>query len=186
MVRYAVCARDLNTPHSNRLVIHLASIHTLPFNQYVIVCARIKFVLCYISLLHTCHNAKGLHDTRITNFYPHPGARCSSVVERPLMVRWVVGSIPHDEPTEVFLAACSDWRNRDRDICYRVCGMTPGLENSTFRRPGTTFFFSFGQANIFKRLVRRTTMIFCPSDSIYLKANALLGTGLTVIQSQPS
>ena len=44
--------------------------------------------------------------------------------------------------------------------------------------------FSVGQANIFKRLVRETTMIFCPSDSIYLKANALLGTGLSVIQSQ--
>ena len=43
-----------------------------------------------------------------------------------------------------------------------------------------------GQANIFKRLSRRTTMMFCPSDSIYLKANALLGTGLAVIQSQPS
>ena len=33
---------------------------------------------------------------------------------------------------------------------------------------------------------RWASMRFCPSDSIYLKANALLGTGLTVIQSQPS
>ena len=60
---------------------------------------------------------------------------------------------------------------------------TTGLENSD--GPGQPIF-SVRQANIFKRLVRQTTMSFCPSDSIYLKANALLGTGLTVIQSQPS
>ena len=46
--------------------------------------------------------------------------------------------------------------------------------------------YSVRQAKSFKRLVRRTTMIFCPSDSIYLKSNAILGTGLTVIQSQSS
>ena len=31
------------------------------------------------------------------------GARCSSVVERPLIVSWVVGSIPHGGPSELFL-----------------------------------------------------------------------------------
>ena len=31
------------------------------------------------------------------------GARCSSVVERPLMVRMVVGSITNGEPIEQFL-----------------------------------------------------------------------------------
>ena len=36
------------------------------------------------------------------------------------------------------------------------------------------------------RKFRRASENVCPSDSIYLKANALLGTGLTVIQSQPS
>ena len=33
----------------------------------------------------------------------YPGARCSSVVERSFVVRWVVGSIPHGGPTELFL-----------------------------------------------------------------------------------
>ena len=46
--------------------------------------------------------------------------------------------------------------------------------------------FSVGQAKMFGRLVCQTTMRFCPSDSIYLKANTLLGMGLIVIQSQPS
>ena len=45
--------------------------------------------------------------------------------------------------------------------------------------------FSVGQAKTFKRLVCRTTVIFCPSDSIYLKPNVLLHKGLTVIESQP-
>ena len=31
------------------------------------------------------------------------GARCSSVVDRPLMVLRVVGTIPHDETFELFL-----------------------------------------------------------------------------------
>ena len=36
------------------------------------------------------------------------GARCSSVwKERSLMVRWVVGSILHGEPTELFLVPAS-------------------------------------------------------------------------------
>ena len=30
-------------------------------------------------------------------------ARCSSAAERSLMVRWVVGSIPHGAPKELFL-----------------------------------------------------------------------------------
>ena len=36
-----------------------------------------------------------------------------------LIVRWVVGSIPHGEPTEFH-----DWCNKeDRGMCYHVCGM---------------------------------------------------------------
>ena len=31
------------------------------------------------------------------------GARCSSVVERPLMMRWVVGSILHGGSIDLFL-----------------------------------------------------------------------------------
>ena len=36
-------------------------------------------------------------------FFPFGGARCSSVVEFPLMVCWIVGSILHGGPTELFL-----------------------------------------------------------------------------------
>ena len=31
-----------------------------------------------------------------------------AMVELPLMVRWVVGSIPHTEPIELFLVPASD------------------------------------------------------------------------------
>ena len=38
------------------------------------------------------------------------GARCSSVVERPLMVQWVIGSIPHGGLIELFLVPVSAQR----------------------------------------------------------------------------
>ena len=38
------------------------------------------------------------------------GARCSYVVERPLMVQWIDGSIPYGGPTELFLVPASDPR----------------------------------------------------------------------------
>ena len=37
------------------------------------------------------------------------------------MVRWVVGSIPHDGPIELFLVPAS--AHKGRDMCYPVCGM---------------------------------------------------------------
>ena len=39
-----------------------------------------------------------IRDARVHNSY---GARCSSIVERPLVVRWVVESIPHGGPIEL-------------------------------------------------------------------------------------
>ena len=41
------------------------------------------------------------------------------------MVRWVVGSILHGEPTELFLvpASAPDWCNKGCGMCYAVCGM---------------------------------------------------------------
>ena len=42
------------------------------------------------------------------------------------MVRWVVGSIPHGGPIELFLVPAKvlhDWCNKGRDMCYHVCGM---------------------------------------------------------------
>ena len=54
------------------------------------------------------------------------GARCSSEVERSLMVRWVVGSIIHGvDPLNYFSfqPVLHDWCNKDRGMCYLVCGM---------------------------------------------------------------
>ena len=48
------------------------------------------------------------------------GARCSSVVDRPLMVGLVVGSILHGGPIVLFLVATSD---PVRGMCYPVRGM---------------------------------------------------------------
>ena len=39
-------------------------------------------------------------------------------VERPLLMGWVVGSIPHGGPIEPFLAP-----NKGRGMCYPFCGM---------------------------------------------------------------
>ena len=47
------------------------------------------------------------------------GRRCSSEVERPLIVRWVVGSIAHGEPIELFLVPASVTR---RGMCYPWLG----------------------------------------------------------------
>ena len=51
-------------------------------------------------------------------------------------------------------------------------------------RPGK-FDVPTARDNLFF-LSGKRTMIFLPSDSIYVKANTVLGTGLTVIQSKPS
>ena len=39
------------------------------------------------------------------------------------MVRWVVGSILHGGPIELFLVPASAARNKGRGMCYPVCGM---------------------------------------------------------------
>ena len=54
-------------------------------------------------------------------------------LECPLVVRWVIGSIPHDGPIELFhrcivhtdLVPASSPRlvNKSRSLCYHVCGM---------------------------------------------------------------
>ena len=54
------------------------------------------------------------------------GARCSSEVERSLMVRWVVGSILYEvDPLSYFSfqPVLHDWCNNGRGMCYPVCGM---------------------------------------------------------------
>ena len=81
------------------------------------------------------------------------------------------------------------WHTHSPEIDpYQVTGRLFSLKTSQCKYnhsgPGEPIF-SVGQSKMFKRLVHRTTMIFCPSDSIYLKANAFLGMGLTIIQSQP-
>ena len=64
----------------------------------------------------------------LNNIYPSfiSGARCSSVVRRSLMVRWVVGSILHGvDPLSYFTfqPVLHDWCNKGRGICNPVCGM---------------------------------------------------------------
>ena len=51
---------------------------------------------------------------------------CIHVVERSLMVRWVVGSILHGvDPLSYFSfqPVLHDWWNKGRGMCYHVCGM---------------------------------------------------------------
>ena len=50
---------------------------------------------------------------------------CSSIVERPLMVRWVVGSIPFGGPIELFFSfhPFHNWCNKGHGMAFHVCGM---------------------------------------------------------------
>ena len=48
------------------------------------------------------------------------------MVEHPLDVRWVVGSIPYGGLIELFFLFQSvphDWCNKGHGMCYPVCGM---------------------------------------------------------------
>ena len=53
------------------------------------------------------------------------GERYSFMVERPLKVRWVVGSIPHGRCTELFLVSTSVPSNgvTRAVVCYPIYGM---------------------------------------------------------------
>ena len=49
------------------------------------------------------------------------GARCRSAVERTFVVRWLVGSIPHTEPTEISRSShCSTTAITGSGMCYSV------------------------------------------------------------------
>ena len=54
------------------------------------------------------------------------GIRCSSAVERPLWVRWIVGSIAEliVDPLSYFSfqPVLRDWYNKGHGMCYPVCG----------------------------------------------------------------
>ena len=59
-------------------------------------------------------------------FIIQKGAGRSSEIECSLMVRWVIRSILHGvDPLSYFLfqPVLHDWCNKDRDMCYPVCGM---------------------------------------------------------------
>ena len=58
------------------------------------------------------------------------GERCSSVVERPLLMRWVVGSIRHGDPLSYisFKPMFSDWCIKG--MCYPVFGIVHVKESS--------------------------------------------------------
>ena len=64
--------------------------------------------------------------TCIAGIYWLGGAGRSSVVERSIMVRWVVGSILHRvDPLSYFSfqPVLQDWCIKGRGMCYSVCGM---------------------------------------------------------------
>ena len=67
-----------------------------------------------------------------------------SMVESPLMARWIVGSIPHDEPIELF-PILHNWYNKGDCKCYALCRMVnikdPLLliENSSPQSGGSWF-----------------------------------------------
>ena len=70
--------------------------------------------------------------TYIMSVCVYSEVRCSSLVEHPLMVQWVIRSIPHGGPTELFLVPAStpdrqtvqpDYYNKGRGMCYPVCDM---------------------------------------------------------------
>ena len=49
------------------------------------------------------------------------GASCRSAVERPFVVRWLAGSIPHTEPTEISRSGhCSTTGITGSGMCYSV------------------------------------------------------------------
>ena len=50
------------------------------------------------------------------------GARCNCVIERPLLVVWIVGSISHGGPTELVLVPASAPRLvQQRAWCVLAC-----------------------------------------------------------------
>ena len=44
------------------------------------------------------------------------------MAERPLIMQWVVRSIPHGGPFEIFFCS-TDWYNIGCGVCYPLCGM---------------------------------------------------------------
>ena len=57
----------------------------------------------------------------LSYFSFQPMDRCWSVVERPLMVQWGAGSIPHGGPIVIILfqPVLNNWYNKGRDTYYR-------------------------------------------------------------------
>ena len=80
----------------------------------------------YISLPSNINaNRKEIYKYAYLLYFHHQRARCSSMVEHPLMMRWVVGSILHGGPFELFLVPASVPRlvDKDRGKRYPVCGI---------------------------------------------------------------
>ena len=67
------------------------------------------------------NRASAIHIAKTDLHLPGEGAGRSSEVERSLMVRWVVGSIPLSYFS--FQPVLHDWCNKGRGMCYPVCGM---------------------------------------------------------------
>ena len=77
-------------------------------------------VLCWVGWILWSLHVSRLHSVSFS------GTRCSSAVECPLMVRWVVGSILHGvDPLSYFSfqPVLHDWCNKGRGMCYPICRM---------------------------------------------------------------
>ena len=80
------------------------------------------------------HSINGFYRTGSTGFYMTgstggaervsltPAVENRTVVNCPLLVRWVFESIPHGGPIE-FYPVLNNWCNKGRGIKYPVCGM---------------------------------------------------------------
>ena len=64
--------------------------------------------------------------------YTKMGARCSFVVERALMMRWVTGLIPHDGPIELFLVPATTRLRQWYMLSYGVVHIKPHFMHLPF------------------------------------------------------
>ena len=80
------------------------------------------------------------------------------MVDRVLIVRWVVGSIPHGGPIELFQLfqpVDHDWINKGCSICYSVYGMVHIKNNlllfkkNSSCRGGSGFPLSLSECRIY-------------------------------------
>ena len=75
-----------------------------------------------------------------TAFVMKQGARCSFVVEHPLEVHWVVGSILHGGPIELFLVPASVPRLVQQRLWYVLSCLWDGAHKRTLHQKNINIF----------------------------------------------